>query len=306
MSETETKELLSREELAALLDELRAGAGTANAFPESSSGRLVPLTRLLGEFADSQSRALSTLHQRSIVLGILDVAEVSMREFAATLLPVDRVIQLRLEPGGHCIYMLIGRSFLFAWLALAFGAKESTPVIPVPDRHFTRIEERFMRRAAVEVVRHLEAAWSFRSPVEIKIVDLLDPEFLPQGSSKWALASFEVDGLGDLCRLRVLVDHALYAADGEEAEEPVDQVERIGIAEGMRNEVLEMPVSVRVEAGHADVPLQQVAALQVGDVIPLERSDSQGLLVRVEEEPKYVAVRGAVGAQLAVQLVKSL
>jgi flagellar motor switch protein FliM len=67
-----------------------------------------------------------------------------------------------------------------------------------------------------------------------------------------------------------------------------------------------MPVAVRVEAGHAEVPLQQVAALQVGDVIPLERSDSRGLLVRVEEEPKYVAVRGAVGARLAVQLVKSL
>ncbi|MCP3983660.1 MAG: hypothetical protein GY723_04685 [bacterium] len=306
MSEADTKELLSREELAALLDELRAGSGAANAFPETSNGRLVPLIRLLGEFADSQSRALSTLHQRSIVLKVLDVDELAMREFTATLLPVDRVIELRLDPGGHCIYLLLGRSFLFAWLALAFGAKESTPVITVPERHFTRIEERFMRRAAAELVRHLETAWSSRSSVEIRVVDLLEPEFMPQASSKWALASFDVEGLGDLCRLRVLVDYGLYAADAEEAEAPVDDVERAGITQGIHREVLEMPVSVRVEAGFAEVALRRVAALQVGDVIPLERSDSRGLLVRIEEEPKYVAVRGAVGAQLAVQLVESL
>ena len=306
MSEAEIKELLSREELAALLDELRADQGTATAFPESSSGRLVPLSRLLGEFAENQSRALSTLHQRSIVLDVLDVAEATMREFAATLLPLDRIVELRLEPGGHRVYLLLGRSLVYAWMALAFGAKGGTPVIAVPERHYTRIEERFLRRAAAELVRHLEAAWSIQSPVKIQIVDVLAPEYLLPGPSKWALASIDVKGLDDLCRLRVLVDHELYATDGEDANVEVDPAERVEIAHAMQRQVLEMPVRVRVEAGHAEVPLQRVAALKVGDVIPLERSDSRGLVVRIEEEPKYVGVRGAVGAQLAVQLVENL
>ncbi len=303
MSEAEARELLSREELAALLQELREDRGSARSFPDSSSGRLAPVSRLLGEFADQQSRALSTLHQRSIDLTLLDVAEVAMREFQATLLPVDRVIELELEPGGHRLYLLLGRSFLFAWLALAFGAKESTPVVSVPERHYTRIEERFMRRAAAELVRHLEATWSFRSPVQIRIVALVDPESLPPASSKWALASFDARGLGDLCRLRLLVDPGLYAA---ESESTADQGERAELAVAVQQEVLEMPVRVRIEAGYAQVPLQQVANLQVGDVIPLERADRRGLVVRIEDEAKYLAVRGAVGARLAVQLVESL
>lgn len=306
MGELETRDLLSREELAALLDELRADRGGAKSFPESSSGRLVPLSRLLGEFVEKQSRALSTLHQRSIVFSLLDVTEVSMRDFAATLLPVDLVVELRLDPAGHCVYLLIGRSFLFSWMALAFGAKEGTPIISVPDRPYTRIEKRFLKRAVAELIRHLEAAWSTRSPVQIQIVDVLGPEFLPPSASKWALASLDVEGLGDLCRFRMLIDHGLYADESEVEEIQVDQTERVEVADAMRRQVLEMRVRVRVEAGHAQVPLRRVAALQVGDVISLERSDSRGLLVRIEEEPKFVGVRGTVGARLAVQLVESV
>jgi len=155
-------------------------------------------------------------------------------------------------------------------------------------------------------VRHIEAVWSSRTPVKIRIVDVLGPEFLPPSASKWALASLDVEGLGDLCRLRMLIDSGLYAEDADVEDIQVDQSERIEVAHGMERQVLEMPVRVRVEAGHAQVPLQQVAALRVGDVISLERSDSRGLLVRIEEEPKYVGVRGTVGARLAVQLVESL
>lgn len=303
MAEAETRNLLSKEELSALLDELRRENPGRAPFGETTAVRFAPLARILGEFAEDQSRALSTLHQRAILLSLLEVEEVQIREFGALLLPTDRVLELRLDPGGHRLMMLMGRSFLYGWLALAFGAKPDSPMIPVPDRPYTRIEERFLRRAARDLVHQLQATWSFRSEVTIEIGDLLEPATLLAGTQRFAMASFDVTGLGDLCRLRLLLPQEVCGSDS--ADEASGE-ERAFVASALQDAVLEMSVRIHAEAGHAQVPLRAVAGLQVGDVIPLEPSDARGLLIRVEDEAKYVGERGAVGGRLAVQLIDSV
>lgn len=302
MPEAESRDLLSREELAALLQELQTDRPSTVPFPETASARLIPLARILGEFSEDHSRAMSTLHQRKINLSLLEVVEMTMRDFAALLLPTDRLLCLRMEPEGHDLYMLLGRPFVFGWMALAFGAKESTPIVPVVERHYTRIEERFLRRAGGELVRQLETVWSFRSPVKIEVTDLIEPESLRIEPQKWAMASFDMLGLGDLCRLRLLVPPGLFGAEVEEE----DDADRERVFSSMRAEVLEMKVKVRVEAGHAQLALLKVAQLKVGDLIPLEPAESRGLVVFIEDEAKYVAVPGRVGKRLAVQLAETL
>ncbi len=305
MSETEPRSLLSREELQALLTELRSEAGERGRPSEGDGPRLGRWARLLGEFAEDQSRALSTLHQRSIELELIEMEELDLREFAAMLLPTDLVAELELQPGDHRLYLLLGRSLVYAWLALAFGARADTPSLPVPARPYSRIEERFLRRAAGDLVRQLQTTWSFRSAVTIRVVDLLEPGSLEPEPAPFAMASFDVTGLGDPCRLRILLPSGLYAVEKER--ESRDVVERRQhLASGLERAVLEVAVRVRAEAGYADLPLRRVAGLQVGDLLPLEPSDPRGLVVRIEEEPKYVAERGSVGGRLAIQLIESL
>jgi flagellar motor switch protein FliM len=55
-----------------------------------------------------------------------------------------------------------------------------------------------------------------------------------------------------------------------------------------------------------ELPLRRLASLQVGDLLPLEAADGEGLVVRVENEPKFRAERGSVGKRLAVQLLERL
>lgn len=303
MAEAEARNLLSKEELAALLDELRAESPARAPFGESTAARFVPLARILGDFAEDQSRALSTLHQRAILLSLIDIEEVTMREFGSILLPTDRVLELWMEPGDHRLLMLMGRSFVYGWLALAFGAKPELPMMAVPERPYTRIEERFLRRAAGDLVQQIQATWSFRSEVKIRPGDLLEPASLLAGAGRFGMASFDVTGLGDMCRLRLLVPQGLYGSDS--ADETSGE-ERAEVASALQDAVLDMQVQIRAEAGFAQVPLRQVAELQVGDVIPLEPSDARGLVIRVEDEAKYVAERGVVGGRLAAQLIDSL
>lgn len=303
MNEAEARDLLSREELAALLQELKTDDARGAPFAESATARLSPLTRILGDFSEDQSRSLSTLHQRSIGLGLIDLQEVQLRDFVALLLPMDRVLELRLQPGDHRLYMLLGRSMVYSWLALAFGAKETAPMFPVPERPYSRIEERFLRRAGADLADQLQSTWSFKTPVQISVVDLLEAEAVPHDAGKWAMASFDLTGIGDLCRFRLLVPQELYAPASEETDRgPQREV----ITSALQGAVLEMPVRVHAEAGFADVPLRRVAELKVGDLIRLTPSHPRGLVVRVEDEPKYVAERGSVGGRLAVQLIDGL
>ncbi len=303
MNEAEARDLLSREELAALLQELKTEGPRGAPFAESATARLSPLTRVLGEFSEDQSRSLSTLHQRSIGLGLIDIQEVQLRDFVALMLPTDRVLELRLDPGDHVLYLLIGRSMVYSWLALAFGAKETAPIFPVPERAYTRIEERFLRRAGGDLAEQLQTTWSFKTPVQIRVMDLLEPESVKPDPRKWAMASFDLTGIGDLCRFRLLVPQDLYApASEEDGQGPRREV----ISSALQGAVLEMAVRVHAEVGFADVPLRRVAELQVGDLIRLTPSHPRGLVVRVEDEPKYVAERGSVGGRMAVQLTDGL
>ncbi len=115
------------------------------------------------------------------------------------------------------------------------------------------------------------------------------------------MASFDVTGLADLCRMRLVLPEGLLERNSDAATE-----ERISAWSPVRERMLGMPLRLRVEAGNLELPLRQLASLQVGDVLPLETADAEGLVVRVENEPKFRAERGSVGQRLAVQLLERL
>jgi len=298
-------ELLSREELDALLAsvvESGAGEGAVPPFRETPSARLAAVSRIVAEYAEEHARSLSALHQRSIEVVPMGLQELTLREFAGSLLPVDRVVVGQLRPGGHGIHIAVGRSLLYAWLGLAFGAPPGLPRTPLPERPYTRIEERFLLRAARDVAQQLASALRQRGPAEIDDLSIAEPEMLPgEGLDRHLVASFDVRGLEDLCRLRLALP-----AQAMELPGPALAAGRPHGPSPLEGPLLDTQVTVRVEAGVVSLPLGRVANLRVGDVLPLERTDPRGLLVRIEDEARFRAVRGAVGGRLAVQLVDRL
>ena len=67
--------------------------------------------------------------------------------------------------------------------------------------------------------------------------------------------------------------------------------------------LLDMTVSLHAEIGSAQLPVRRVAALQAGDVIPLEPAEGGSILVRLENRPTYRALQGVMGSRLALQLI---
>lgn len=309
-------EILSREELDALLASLaedraekeiaeRAAAPPLKAARGSGRGRqaLYPtLARALDQWALELGHRLSAIHQVTIQCQLAGWQQVKMGDLAETLAPHDVVAAFEVAPPRGVGFVLIGRPVLFSLLTLALGGRGVGKAPAPPVRPYTRIERRFYAALAGEMVSQLEECWSELVDARTRLIGIDEPERLLEESHASAiLATVEVSGLGDFARVRVAIPpepfHKLQVSQMRFEPSRRDDVVKA---------VLGMPVELRVEAGEAQLSLSELSSLRVGATIPLDPAAANGLLVRVEGEPKFLATRGAVGRRLAVQVTKRL
>lgn len=310
MSETEIHgQILSRDELDALLRELaesrreeeeRRSVFAVSASPNQAL-RYAPFRRGLDRFGAEYGKLLSSTYQKRIEWSIIGWDEVSLAELAETLLPFDRLVLFALEPSEELGYIVVSRPLFFGWLCLAYGGRTADRPLAVPERAYTRIERRFLARIVDEMLQQMNPLLRELLEVRARVVGVEEPRVLLETPETTLLASFDVQGFGGLGRVRM----AFPTAPLKRCERPTGRLEARH-RPSVRNAVLHMPVPVRVEVGEARLPLRRLATLRPGEVIPIEGAEDGSLLVRVGGEPKFKAVRGAVGRRLAVQIVERL
>jgi hypothetical protein len=162
----------------------------------SAEPEMRPLRRDLDAFASHASRVLSARAQARIELTLEGVVQASIAEVAARLGPFDRAAVLAPNGGRPVGFVLPSRSLLFALLELRFGARIGTLATVVPDRPYTRIEERAVLRTAAELWQAFANAAGLSSSAKPSGVVLEDAERLGERESgPLCLATFAVAGL---------------------------------------------------------------------------------------------------------------
>lgn len=303
----EQSQVLSRDELAVLLDSLEEGRQEAEqclrlvqmAQQNASGSHLAEAQsqRGLERFCARQSQRLSSQHQTRITVALLDLEELELADLAERVPEGESIVLFGTEATGPPGVILLSRSLFFSWLLLLFGSRPGRPPSSLPTRPYTAIERRFLHRFGNEVVAALR--------------DCV-PELVAQGAKAGAveragvlwehpnapvlLASFQITGLGELGRLRV----AIPLEGGPRAEAPESSVE--GTPQLLLN-VLDTRVSLDAELGSTSLPLSRLAALRIGNTIPIEAAEDGKLAIRVEGAHLFDAVRGTVGNCVAVRIV---
>ncbi len=271
-----------------LRDARRAGRGRQTLYPA--------LARAVEQWTTDQGRSLSAIYQQTISFNLTGWEEASLGDLADAIPPTDVVGVMETSPPRGLGFVWIGRPLLFSLMALSFGGSAATAA-PLA-RRYTGIERRFYRRVADEMVHGLDAAWGPLVEARSRLLSVDQPARLyEEGHEKVILASIDVKGLADFCRMRLALPpapfHSLVAS-------------QVRVEPGRRDDVaaavLEMPVQLRVEAGSTQLTLRELSALQVGQTIAIDTEEPGALLVRVEGRPKFHAVRGSVGSRLAVQV----
>lgn len=297
--------VLSRDELDALLERLsdKGNQATWSGLPRKETGpevRLVSLSlqRASEVFAERISRSMSNVFQTSIRFSLIDWRDTEPEEFEQLMVPTDRAVVFDLLPGaGHGI-MLIGRTFLFQLFCINLGASTRLKKTAPPVRPYTSIECRFYRSFAEDLLGQLGDCWTDETKISPKITGLIERKHVRgEAAEDLYLATFDVSGFGEVCRLRVAIPKAAF-------EDRIAAAREVTSLSGAQVEetVLDMALALRAEIGSVQMSLRDFSTMAVGDVIPLDAVDGGELLATVAGIPKFHAIRGVVGRRLAVQL----
>lgn len=241
-----------------------------------------PLVRVLETAATLQARRLSTRFQTPLALALDGVEAGSTSGVAAALAPCDRVVLRRDAEGGIAGLVWLPRPLFFAWLALELGARADAPLPAAPERDYTRIEERFLLRAAGELWRHFASGAEADTEACLVAADALAA--LPDEPLWWARLSLA--GLGPSL--------ALYVALRRDPQDRTGEVAAPAAAAGRTWQL-------GFEVARGRMTVARLEALQVGDRVALEAA--QGLRLRLHGlealSARTVRADGRLWAELA-------
>jgi len=300
----ESQSVLSREELDALLDEMPRILAEEGDADGTARSRLadVELQRANQDFAFEAGLLLSNRHQRVIHLVLIGHREIQSGELAELMLPTDLSAAFEILPKGCRGFLLLSRPFFFQLLGMSFGAGPTIKPTRPPTREYTRIERRFYERAAREILTKLASSWSRVSPVELEWDHLVSRSAVAETAEERAvLATFDVKGLSEPCRLRVVIPLAPFeSSDRMPSKGPMVAPHAQGVS------LLEVPLELRARVGTAVLTLAEVGRLRPGQVIELEAPSDGSLEIRIGGQSRFKGVAGTQGARRAVQLTEPL
>jgi flagellar motor switch protein FliM len=292
-------EILTREELDALLAEMPTllAERAAEAEGEGAPAPDLELERANEAFGFEYGRSLSNRHERVIQFSLIGQRPIELSELAELMLPTDVVASFQILPKGLSGMLLLSRPFFFQMLCMLFGAGPSLKPVRPPTREYTRIERRFYGRIAKEMIAKLEEQWQTLGQVSLVWNGLLGRASVGEGESRAAsLATFDVKGFGETCRVRLAVPAEAFRRAGAAPVKAIKASSQAGPS------LLEVPIRLRAQVGTAELTLAEVGRLQVGQSIPLEVPSDGSLTVRIGAQEKFRGIPGTRGPKRAVQL----
>lgn len=292
-------EILSRAELDALLAEMPGLLAERSAQSEGTGSRDsdLELERANEAFGLEYARTISNRHERVVQFVLMGQRPIDSSELAELMLPTDLVGSFQIAPKGLQGALLLSRPFFFSMLCTLFGAGASIKPIRPPTREYTRIERRFYVRIVKEMLGKLEEQWQSLAPVSLVFGGLVGRTAIGEGEMRPSmLATFDVKGFGETCRVRLLVPSEAFRRAGAVAPKVAKPIVSGGVS------VLDVPIRLRAQVGTAQLSLAEVGRLQVGQSIPLEVPTDGTLVVRIGDREKFRGIAGTRGAKRAVQL----
>jgi len=248
-------------------------------------------------FLRSMRTSLSNMLRR-----ILDITATPMEldrfgSFIRTL-PVPSSLQIfKMDPfRGHALIVLEPK-LVFAFVETFLGGS-GTRNIRIEGRDFTAIEQRLIRRMVSQLLGDMEKAWHSLHPIKVQHVrSEINPQFakICQPEDVVLINRYEVDmdrAVGSittcipLTNLESVKKKLMTTFQRDKSEEDII-LQRV-LQENIKN----VHADLRVELGHASIPAGDILALEVGDIIKLDKRKDDLLPAFVGGVRKYMGTPG--------------
>ncbi|OAT73363.1 flagellar motor switch protein FliM [Parageobacillus thermoglucosidasius] len=320
-----TGEVLSQSEIDALLAALSTGEISAEELKKEEEGKRVKVydfKRAL-RFSKDQIRSLTRIHENFarllttffaaqlrtyVQISVASADQIPYEEFIRSLPKLTFLNVFEVPPLNGHILVEVNPNVAYAMLDRVMGGS-GTSVNKVDN--LTEIETRIMSNLFDKAFSNLRDAWESVAEIDPVFTDFeVNPQFLQMISPNDTVVVIslntqigETSGMMNICIPYVVLEpvmpklsvhYWMQAQKKESSPEETEALER-------RIRFAKLPIIA--ELGTSTITIQEFLQLEVGDVIELDQSIQQPLLVKVGNIPKFIGQPGRKNKRLAVQIL---
>jgi flagellar motor switch protein FliM len=316
-------EVLSQDEVDALLKGLSGGDIEAETSPQSDSGearhydftsqdrivrgRMPTLEMIHDRFARSFRASLTNAIRRMVDVTVLKTEMSKCGEFLRGIPLPSSLHLIRLDPLRGLGLLVLEGNLVFAIVDTYFGGSGASNV-KLEGRDFTIIEQRLIRRIVDIAIEDYQEAWGAAHPVEIihqrsevnpQFVNIAPPTDVVV-STAFELEIEEASGKMTFClpypTIAPIKDLLRAGPQSESARGDGDWSSRLS------EQIGGVDVEVAAVLGHADITGNELLQLRVGDVIALRENSERPVDILIEDVLKCCGRVGVQHGSRAVQI----
>ncbi|MGE5417125.1 MAG: flagellar motor switch protein FliM [Acidobacteriota bacterium] len=319
-------EVLSQDEIDALLSALNKGEVNAEELKQErtkkkvrvydfrrpnkfSKDQLHTLQVIYENYARSLGTYLSAQLRAPVNIDVLSVEQLTYDEFIRSIPNPTILCIFSLPPlEGNAIFE-VNPNLGFAMLDRLFGG----PGLPSERvRSLTEIEETVMERVSQRMLTYLEDPWASIVPIQpfLERIDT-NPQFtqIVSPSEMVVIVSLEtklgeVLGMINICIPFLVLEPVIGKLSVHYYYSSTVKSRSQGNIDVIKNRLQDTVIPLKVVLGKTVITVKDLLDLNVGDVIPLERSVQSPLEVIIGHKTKYLVTPGVSGNKVSVQVIK--
>lgn len=262
------------------------------------------------EFARQLTLVLTAYLRMHVEIDVVSIDQLTYEEFTDSMPESVTVGIVELAPLPNQALIYLNHEVITSIIDRMFGG---TGESEIKLRELTDIEESLVEKLLERMISALKDAWGKIIPLEGKIINIdnnLSFSQVANASEIAALITFEVQlatkyfGLFSICfpypvlenLLDKLSSQHIFQGRGVEAteEETNNLVERLNITD----------VCVQVELGSTEITMKDFMELKNGDVIKLDNTVEDNLIVKINGENKFYATPGLNKNKVSVKITE--
>ncbi|QQE80814.1 flagellar motor switch protein FliM [Alicyclobacillus sp. SO9] len=270
------------------------------------------ISRIHEQFARLLSTNLAAQLRTIIQIQVESVDQVPYEEFVQSVPALTILEVLDFAPMEGHVVIEINPQIIFAMLDRVMGGVAKGPY---RERELTEIEQSLLERTLGRMPEFLGEAWKTVERLEPSFVSLeTNPQFLQLATSNETVLVVtlsarigEATGLMNICIPHVTVEPIIPKLTTQYLYDVSKSRNSTGYGEQeMEAHLHQVDVDLQAELGAAELTVDEVLDLQVGDIIPLSNSIRDAITVTVDGIPTFTGQVGTRHKHYAVQIIQSV
>ncbi|SFA38213.1 flagellar motor switch protein FliM [Anoxybacillus pushchinoensis] len=318
-------EVLSQNEIDALLAALSAGEMSADELKKEEAEKKVKVydfKRAL-RFSKDQIRSLTRIHENFarllttffsaqlrtyVQISVASADQLPYEEFIRSIPKMTILTIFEIPPLDGRVLLEVNPNIAYAMLDRVLGGRGMSLN---KIENLTEIETKIMSNLFEKAFSNLREAWESVADMEPMLTDFeVNPQFLQMVSPNETVVVIslntqigDISGMINICIPHVVLEPIIpklsvhYWMQTQKKEREPEEVATL------QKRLKQTKVPMIAQLGTSTISVQEFLQLSVGDVIQLDQTVRDPLVIKVGDVPKFIGQPGKMNKRLAVQIL---